>query len=185
MKSADLENEMTTAAGRVQQDHLNRMMALGVPGAAIATVGAHQIAFGIALVSPEPSYFYQPGDGTLHVIMPVMEAGELIDLIAWRSSNPARWFWRTGLGWALGADYLSPRWDDDPVRLFATPLDWLAGAGKGICILDWSAPEIRELSALDAIEADEMIGRKLMAILSKPVRVPRMIYRKAVRHAAA
>ena len=117
--------------------------------------------------------------------MPVMECGDIIDLIAWRSGDPARWFWRTGLGWALGTDWLTPRWGNEPVRLFATPLDWLAGAGEGMCILDGSAPEIRELAALGAIEADEMIGRRLLAILYKPVRVPRVIYRKAVRHAAA
>lgn len=185
MKDIDLQGEMTAAAERVQQEHIDRMLSLGVPGRSIATIGATQAAFGISAAMPEPSYFYQPGDGPAHVIMPVTEEGDLIDLIAWRSSNPARWFWRTGLGWALGTDYLLPRWDNGPVQLHATPLDWLAAAGEGMCILDWSAPEIRELAALDAIEADEMIGRKLLAILSKPARLPRISYRKAVRHAAA
>ena len=185
MKDIDLHAEMGAAAARVRQEHLDRMLSLGVSGPAIATLGAVQIVFGISPATPEPSYFYQPGDGPAHVIMPVQEEGELIDLVAWRSTNPARWLWRTGLGWALGTDYLLPRWDDGPVHLYATPLDWLAAAGEGMCILDWSAPEIRELAALDTIEADEMIGRKLLAILSKPARLPRVTYRKAARYAAA
>lgn len=183
--SADLEAEMETASSRVRQEHIDRMAALGVPSASIATLGATQAPFGIASAQPDGSHLYQPGDGPTHVVMPVMEMGDMIDLITWRSTNPARWYWRTGVGWALGTDWLNPRWDDDPVRLYATPLDWLAGAGEGICILDWAAFQVRELASLAAIEADEMIGRRLLAILSKPVRLPRMSYRKVVRHAAA
>jgi len=185
MKASDLEAEMFAAGRRVRQKHIDRMISLGVPGASIAVVGSLQVAFGIGSASSDPAYFYQPGEGPAHVIMPVMSDGKMIDLIAWRSCNPARWFWRTGTGWALGTDYLGPRWGDEAVRLFATPLEWLAGAGEGICILDWSAPEIRELAALDTIEAEEMVGRKLLGILSKPARVPRINYRKVVRHAAA
>jgi hypothetical protein len=185
MTSADLEAEMEAASSRVRQEHLSRMLALGVPRASIATLGATQAPFGIASAQPDGSHLYQPGDGPTHVVMPVMEMGDIIDLIAWRSTNPAKWYWRTCAGWALGADWLNPRWDEDPVRLYATPLDWLAGAGQGICILDWAAPEVRELASLGAIESGEMIGRKLMAILSKPVRLPRMTYRKVVHHAAA
>ena len=185
MTSANLEAEMSAAASRVQQQHIDRLLALGVPGASLAELGASQPLFGISPALPEQSHFYQPSDGPAHIVMPVMDMGDMIDLIAWRSTNPARWFWRTGLGWALGTDWLLPRWDDEPVRLFATPLDWLAGAGKGMCVLDWSAPEIREMAALEAIEADDMIGRKLLAILSKPVRLPRIVYRREARRAAA
>ncbi|MCB4861126.1 hypothetical protein K7W03_16160 [Sphingobium sp. PNB] len=184
MKSTDLEAEMAAAANSVRQAHIDRMIALGVPGASIAALGAMQPAFGISPAAVEPSYFYQPVDGPTHVVMPVMDQGEMIDLIAWRSSNPARWFWRTGLGWALGTDWLLPRWDNGPVKLYATPLEWLAGAGEGICVLDWSAPEIRDLAALEAIEADELIGRRLISVLSKPARMPRVTYRKAVQRAA-
>lgn len=185
MTSTNLEIEMVAAASRVRQEHIDRMLALGVPGAAIAALGAIQPVFGITAALPERSHIYQPGDGPAHVVMPVMDMGEMVDLIAWRTTNPTRWFWRTGLGWALGTDWLLPRWDNGPVRLFATPLEWLANAGEGMCILDWAAPEIREMAMLDAIEADEMVGRRLLSILSKPVRLPRMVYRKEVKRAAA
>lgn len=184
MTAADLEAEMASAAARVRQEHMDRLISLGVPGSAIARLGAIQPVFGISAALPERSHIYQPGDGPPHVVMPVMDVGSMIDLIAWRTTQPARWLWRKGLGWALGTDWLLPRWDDGPVRLFATPLEWLAGAGQGICILDWNAPEIREMAMLEAIEADELIGRRLLAVLSKPVRLPRMVYRKAVRRAA-
>ncbi len=185
MTSANLEAEMASAVSRVRQEHIDRMLALGVRGAAIADLGAIQPPFGISPALPERSHYYQPSDGPAHVIMPVMDMGDMIDLIAWRSTNPARWFWRTGLGWALGTDWLLPRWDDGPVRLFATPLEWLANAGQGICILDWNAPEVREMAALESVEADQMVGRRLLAVLSKPVRLPRIVYRKEASRAAA
>ena len=185
MTSADLEAEMASSISRVRQEHIDRLLALGVPGASIADLGAIQPVFGISHAMPEPSRHYQPGDGPPHVVMPVLDMGDMIDLIAWRTTNPARWFWRTGLGWALGTDWLLPRWDDGPVRLFATPLEWMAGAGQGMCILDWNAPEIREMAALESVETDEMVGRRLLSVLSTPARLPNMIYRKEARRAAA
>ncbi|MGE4324254.1 MAG: hypothetical protein AB7E60_14660 [Sphingobium sp.] len=182
--SVDLNGEMLTAAGRVRQPHIDRLLALGVPGVVIATLGGHQIPFGVGTVERMERGLYQPGDGPLHVLSPVCEAGEIIDIIAWRSDAPGNWAWRTGLGWALGTDMLLPRWDDDPVQLHATPLDWLRAGGTGMCILDWEAPELGDLHALEAIEADEWTAQRLTRALSKPRRIPTIIKRKEVRRAA-
>lgn len=184
MKSADLDAEMLAATQAVRQAHIDRLIGLGVSGAALATLGSRQLAFGVAQVEPCKLGLYQPCAGAEHVVMPVMEVGETVDLIAWRTTQPNRWAWRFGIGWALGTDFLLPRWDDGPVPLFATPLEWMAAAGEGICVLDWSAPELRELASLEAIEADETTGRRLLATLSKPARMPRFIMRKAVKRAA-
>lgn len=184
MSAADLKSEMLAATARVRQSHLDRLMALGVPGIAIATLGGRQIPFGVGTVERLERGLYQPGDGPLHVLSPVYAAGEIIDIIAWRSDAPANWVWRTGLGWALGSDELCPRWDNDPMPIHATPLDWLRAAGEGICILDWEAAELGDLRTLDAIEADEWIAQRLTRALNKPRRSPTIIKRKEARRAA-
>lgn len=184
MKMADLQVEAHAACQRVRQPHIDRLIALGVPGAAIATLGEREIPFGIGTVERMADGLYQPGEGSLHVISPVYEGGEIIDLVAWRSNAPGNWAWRTGLGWALGCYMLSPRWDDDPVIIHATPLDWLRAGGTGMCILDWEAPEIEQMRALAVIEADEWIASRITRTLNKPRRLPKILTRKEVRCAA-
>jgi len=184
MSAVNLEAEARTASERVRQPHIDRLLALGVPGPAIASLGSREIPFGVGTVERMERGLYQPGDGPLHVISPVYAEGEIIDLIAWRSDAPGNWVWRTGLGWALGTDMLLPRWDDEPVQIHATPLDWLRAGGEGMCILDWEAPELGEIRALEAIETDEWIAQRMTRALSKPQRLPTIIKRKEVRRAA-
>lgn len=184
MSMVDLQSEARAASDRVRQHHIDRLLALGVPGPAIAMMGAREIPFGVGTVERMERGLYQPGDGPLHVISPVCAGGEIIDLLAWRSDAPGNWAWRTGLGWALGTDMLFPRWDNAPVPIHATPLDWLRAAGEGMCILDWEAPELGDLRALEAIEADEWIAQRIIRALSKPQRLPIIIKRKETRRAA-
>lgn len=186
MKASSLREEAEAATFRVRQPHIDRLLALGVPGRGIAELGARQIPFGVGHVERIERGLYQPGDGSLHVISPVYADGELIDLIAWRSEQPMNWAWRTGLGWALGADETSRDYwpGDPPLQLHATPLDWLRAGGTGMCVLDWEADELEELRGISAIEADEMVAVRLHRALSKPRRLPTIIKRKAVRYAA-
>lgn len=159
---------------------------MGASPASIAELGARQIPFGVANVERLERGLYQPGDGPLHVLTPVYEGGEVIDLIAWRSERPMDWAWRTGLGWALGADEIRRDYwpGDPPLQLHATPLDWLRAGGLGLCVLDWEADELEGLRHVHAIEADEWIAVRLRRALSKPRRLPTIIQRKAVRYAA-
>ena len=184
MSAVDLQSEAHAACACVRQPHIDRLLSLGATGLAIATLGGREIPFGVANVERTGGGLYQPGDGALHVISPVYADGEIIDLLAWRSGAPGNWAWRTGIGWALGSDMLLPRWDSDPMRIFATPLEWLSAGGEGICILDWDAPELDGLRALENIEADEWIAQRLTRALSKPRRIPTIIKRKGVRHVA-
>jgi hypothetical protein len=138
MRAFDLEAELWSAVNAVQQPHLNRLVDLGVPKWALARLGAVQPPFGVHKVHETPDGFYEPvEDGSLNIIMPVYECGDVIDLIALRPSEPTRWRWRTGDGWALGLDLLAA---DPPIDLVANPLAWLAEAGSAFCLLDWTLP---------------------------------------------
>jgi hypothetical protein len=146
----DLKAEANAAVGRVGTRELLHMESLGVPRRAIARIGARQAPFGLAAIEEHRDGTYTPAEeGPLHIIMPVVEPVifeafglacetiEIVDLVAFRSNSPTKWRWRTGAGWALGADLLD---HDAPVTLVAHPLAWLAEAGEALCLLDWSMP---------------------------------------------
>lgn len=84
--------------------------------------------------------------------------GNLVDLIAFRLESP-KVFWRfTGHGEALGWDVVdSAVYDHKPLRLYDTPIAWLAGEGKnraGACILDWKRYWVGRLAGVAALRVD-------------------------------
>lgn len=183
MGNINLENELNAACRAVRQHHLDRLPTLGVSGRAIGELGQYQLPFGVARVNPLPDSLYEPSDeGSPFMLMPVIERGGVIDAIAFNTSQPARWLWRIGQGWALGLDELRPRWDDGPVPVFATPLEWLANAGQGICVLDWSAPdhEVESLRLREGLAATTpMLAARLHKLLSRPRWIPEIVKMEA------
>lgn len=186
----DLEREFDTAVSDVRQPHLDRLQSLGVPPAAIAAVGQRHPAFGVIQAEGEANGFYQPAGGLLHVVMPIYEGGSLIDLVAWRSGEPHRWWLRTGLGWMLNADAcLCSRWDGHKLALHSTPLAWLQSASGGLLeaggvVVDWDSPDLAWLRGFDAIDCDtQWLGATLRRALTKPLRLPAIRSTEA-RHAA-
>lgn len=170
-----LEEEMFAASFEVRRAHIDRIVACGVPLEAIAQLGVKQPQFGIAAIREEKGSLYSPDpDGAPAVIMPVFDCGEVIDLIAFKSSRPANWRWRIGHGWALGADLLD---GDNPVRVVRTPIEWLAEAGDAFAVLDWEAPAQcwREVqSAPPLIVADELLQHRLQRAIIASIPMPAM-----------
>ena len=185
MISIDLHGELIAAAKSVRQPHLDRLRSLGISPAVMAGIGRFQIPFGVTEAERLTDGYYRPGDGPCHVISPVYVNGQLIDLIAWQTGDPTSLASRTGLSWALGEDCLTMRsaWER-PVAIHATPLAWWIAACDGLCILDWAAPEIRELGLVEVIEAEQTIAARLHRILSTPNRLPKFIVNQGIRHAA-
>lgn len=175
-----LEAELRSAAIAVTHARLRQMVALGVSWSTIGELGRHHDGFGIVAVRDARDGLYEPDpDGHPHLVLPVYEDGELVDLVAFRSELPDKWMLRTGLGWALGVEDGLPRlyersfWHTEPLSLSATPLDWLRGGAKGLCVLDWEAPELAELSDFTAVQCpDATIAAVLRKALTKPPRLP-------------
>lgn len=177
-----MQAAMERAVREVRQAHLDALRGLGVPAWAIAHLGQHQPPFGVMTGTVDRSGLFLPGDGPARVVQPVIIGRQIVDVVAWRTARPDSWNLTTGLGWLMGEDqiYTAP---GEPVHLHSTPLQWLASGGQGICILDWSAPELASLRSLDAIEvAEPAIGKMLLERLSQPQRLPRITMRKAVRY---
>lgn len=181
-----LSDEMFAAAGRIRQAHLDRIRALGVAPRTIAMMGRNFPPIGVVDAKAENNGLFQPGDGPSHMCQPVFQGGTLVDIVAWRTLQPDRWWLRTGNGWALHADDLLmvERWSAAAPLLHASPLAWLRSEAVGSVILDWSAPEIAQLRNHRVIAcSDRTVADTLDRALRATVRMP-SIDIKEMRHAA-
>jgi hypothetical protein len=184
MTGADLAEEMWRAVGNVRQPHLDRLSALGCDLSAICALGQHQPPFGVERVCWASGGLYEPSEhGIAAVVQPVIawddDFPECIDLIAWQTSAPRRWAWRTGTGWALGEWLLD---GDEPVPVVETPLEWLASAGTAFCILDWDAPAAcwsRLRSGPPLSFASDLLRTKVRNALVRTVPLPTMEVQRA------
>jgi len=114
--------------------------------------------------------------GSQALILPILDAGMLVDMVAFSPRSPDQWALRRGDGRLLGADQLSGCGDWQTgvreVRVFANPMEWLIAGGDGICVLVWDDRAVRELAALgpkirlmaDSHELGEHIEQKIKAV---------------------
>jgi hypothetical protein len=84
-----------------------------------------------------PAFILPVWTGPAPSIYSGVENPVLIDMIAWRPDDPARWWYRTGEGDALGIDNLDlAHVEGWPISLHKTPLDWLRAGCRGAVLLD-------------------------------------------------
>ncbi|MDB5693087.1 MAG: hypothetical protein JWO81_2150 [Alphaproteobacteria bacterium] len=172
MSGVDLEQEMAVACAAVRQIHLDGLRALGVSINTIADMGLEYFPFGVTAAEPVGAGFYQPGEGEPHLVLPVLENRYPVDLCAFQGAQPDTWHLRVGVGWCLGYDAL---YAATPIHLFDHPLNWLRGAGDGICVLDWASPEIRLLGDISEVTCSDARTVKLLhGALSRPARAPKI-----------
>lgn len=144
----NLREEMEQAVSDVGKRHIDAVRATGVSPASIASLGARQPPFGVALIAHGDDGLWWPDDnGVPRLLIPCIERGEYVDIIALKPAEPDVWFHRTGAAAILGADNLATCIKDYPLDVVTNPMGWLALGGDGVCILNWSAP-YHELSPL-------------------------------------
>ena len=158
------------AAPTPEQDQ--DLIAMGVPADITCYVGA-------AKVRPNGNTYEPDPDGISAWIIPCMDGGETIDLLAFSLDTPAKWWLRLGLAAFLGGDALGDAMMDEPVRVFRTAASWLRAAAPtdGLVILNWDTAR-RELAYHSLIAEDVEHGvdleRRLSIPASRPqIRVPR------------
>lgn len=192
-----LAEESFAAAKGMNAMAWERLHALGVSRDAVADAmgrTAPYLPVGILRIEVEASGLWQPSDeGRPAMITPATVGddsdAELVDLVAWRSTDPLRVYSRNGQAWALGLgaiDEVLRAWEPKPLDLHASPLDWLAAGGSGCCVVDWNAPEVADLRMVGAIAVPTSdFGRLVRDRLMRAPRLP--VIRTAserVRHAA-
>lgn len=184
-----LRDDLTRASGNVRTAHIDRVRALGASPEAIATLGHRQLPFGVERIDTDDAGRWWPDpEGKPALIVPVIEYGEPIDAIAFRSSRPARWWWRVGVGGLLGHDILTRSiWPGDELLVVSTPIAWIAAAGDAVCILDWDMPdhEIAPLRDFDGLQCDsQLLASRLRQRLARPRKVPPISCPKEAAYAA-
>lgn len=179
----DLLNELRAASAMVRQCHLDRLRGLGVSIGWMADIDPGP--FGAQHCEDMGGGLYQPNPGAapLHFVFPVIQDGDLVDLVAFRTTDPGTWKLRTGHGWALGLARGVGHWLwSERVHLFDTPLDWLRGRGDGICVLDWNAPEVVDLDVLpEVVCSSPAVARVFERALTRPTRLPKISFMEAAR----
>lgn len=185
MNASELSHEVELAVKAVQNRHLGRLQSLGVNAATIARLGALQPPFGVMHCENIGGGIFQPGGDRTYIVQPVFDGDVLIDIVAWHTTQPQKWLWRTGAAWALNVDAIAKNsWQDEPLAVDATPLDWLRNGADGLCILNWDSPEIRTLLRVPSIVAEMSIFGQLRASLMKPLYFPTISVRAEVKYAA-
>lgn len=114
--------------------HQAALRAGGLGWARISTTGRGYMASDIGEVA-----LIQPvWDGPAPSIYCAVENPTLTDLIAWRPEDPTRWHYRIGtVGAMLGeATYLEAIETRGLIKIFPTPLAWLAANCDGVCFLE-------------------------------------------------
>lgn len=185
----NLREEMQQAVSDVGQRHIDVLLGHGVPPAELASLGARQEPFGVALIKTNPEGIYWPSDtGSPRLIIPCYERGDIVDLVALLPAKPDQWWHRTGAAAILGADLLLTCVKDHALEVVSTPLDWLKAGGRAICVLDWGA-SFHELSPLrdwPELRVDSpRLAAAVRQALSRPAILPKItisskeIYRDA------
>ena len=184
---ADIPCELRDLSLAAGPPLLQRLRQLGVEQQTIARMGDRHFFGGTHRAIDVGDGLYSPSeDGAPHLILPVFEDCELVDLVAFTSDKPLAWLLRLGVGWSLGLldGFERHSWQDE-VKLWASPLDWLRAGCDGLCILDWTAPEVLDLARLPNIRCqDKRLAMLLSEALSRPYQLPNISYYEDLKNAA-
>lgn len=146
------------------------LLDMGVPqDFALALAGDGDLA--VARVSLHRGGLFGFEGPDQRLILGVRRGGDTIDLAALSSTCEDEWALRLGVADMLGEDLLLDcvLAERRELRLFATPLAWLRGGGRGICVLDWSASALGALRGLGSgvtLVVDPGAKPKLQAMLT-------------------
>ena len=145
-----------------------------------AGVGSNEIwsepngPISVGTIHPDGGTFTFAEEGQQAFLIPVRDEFDdaVIDAIAWRAVNPARWWTRCGAADWLGASCVRASYVlETPLPIRRTPLAWLAHRGHGAVVLDWPACRL-DLLDMPIIAEDSAHARELDRWLWPP-RPPR------------
>ncbi len=145
MQSTNLESEFDLAYRNRTQEHRQHLADAGITFQAIlraGDLGVERINASGRLYMPSPDGFpaiilaiWSPAPPSIYC---AVEDPEIVDLIALRTDDPGRWWYRLGEpGLILGEDrYLDAIERDMPLKVFESPVAWLQGGCDGCVFLD-------------------------------------------------
>ncbi len=139
------------------------------------------------IVTHSDGLFEFHDDGEVALVVPEGEPESpgwavVPDLIAFKPSEPGRWWLRRGQVDLLGAYNMAP-WKLSPTTIHETPLSWLRAGADGICIVDWGLdPATALLPAGDLVAETPALEARLECRITEAALEP---FKIAVAQAAA
>ena len=169
----DLADLMAAAGRSMPASAMQHLIAMGADGGfAGDLLGAGLLGLAQVSVSGDGARWEPEGPDRRLLIGVTDEFGELADVVAISSARRDEWALLTGMGWALGLDRfeaaatrIAVHGERVRLRLLATPLDWLAAGGEGLCVLDWRADALRQI---------RLPGEKLTLVAADPAAAARL-----------
>lgn len=150
--------------------------------------------FGVGRIQTSGRTFQPADDGLPAVILPAVEDGSLVDLVACVANEPARAYTRNddaaALGWRAIArarhDSRFDRLTAPPLILHPHPLDWLRHGCSGAVLLNLDRASITLAGVASVCVESEAQADALWTAFHRPRDIPRILIRDggAVRHAA-
>ncbi len=157
-EAINLAAEFDLAWCNRSEEHRQHLADAGITFQALlraGDLGVERIATTGRLYMPSPTGFpavilaiWSPASPSIYC---AVENPEIVDLIALRTDDPGRWWYRLGEpGLILGEHhYLDAIEIGVPLKFFDSPVAWLKGACDGTCFLDdvegrWAAEQIAE-----------------------------------------
>ncbi len=173
MDSRALSLELIDAA---EASMVETLRALGVTSRGAIATGLYVGRQRVTTLPGEPLALYEPDEfGTEHIIVPVIESGTMMDLLAFHVKAPARWWLRTGYGAVLGQDVIdkaeffnAPEDLESLLRIFRTPLSWLQAECTGAVILDWRVAHCRLDGVRKVVAEDVGLAEKIERAFAAP-----------------
>ena len=175
--SAEME-----AAAKAGRRHGTLFSTIGIADWAVLVQHGH---LGVAWGRAEAGGRFCPspeGDDRLHVVVPVIEDGIIIDIAAFDPRYPRQWLLRLGIGSLLGKGAIEENlkslgWStiEHPLRLHSDPLSWLRNGRQGAALIQGIDHSIRhELRRLSSIEvANTTVANYVRRELSR-TRIPQI-----------
>ena len=131
--------------------------------------------------------FYQPHrpDGDVALIEPVVDSGELIDLVACRIPD-RRTATRQGIARALGEDWIGFCVEDGGrLVLLSDPVSWIMLRRQGAVILDWTRTEFILDGVASVLCDSRALARRVHDTTRRMAWPPRLQFsQRSTRHAA-
>lgn len=123
-------------------------------------------------------------DGPLAVLVPTDPDNPSDDCIAFFVGEPHRWWSRSAAPILNPAAIEHAHWFHTPLRLHATPLDYLKAGATGAVIIDWRENLRWWLGGVGAIECPSLEYQNRLAYVLRQPPLPRLLLTETTRRAA-
>jgi len=175
----DLLTELIAANRNLTPAHRAKLYGLGITPATLYRFTGNRLAghFGVARIGVSDGLYEPDPDGAGAFLVGCQESvgSPLVDLVAFRLAEPAKWWLRSGDAVLLGlANARLAQFEDVPALVHPHPLAWLQDDCEGCVVLDWNADLHGYLDTDRIITTDDQTRERLQQSFQRNVHIPQI-----------